>query len=364
MRALAVHVGVDPLEGVVGAVLAHDLRRPESKAVLFRKGHRFSREDVSRLAELRGATLHVLELEPGDLHEEEAGRRLARAVAGQGVAVKGYIGAQYHLVAAHRGLLRVDVGLLDRVNTLEGVSVFTLFDGQPVDEGQLVAGVKVTPLAIAEAIVRQAEEACREAPPLRVVAFRARVVGVLVLEQVDPSTRQRFQTALEQKLGWLGARLGPILEVERSPRAFAAAFRRLRDHGVDVVLAAGASSLDPLEPLFLSLQEVGARVEKHGAPVHPGSLFWVAYLPAPSQEVPVFGLSSCEMFSHKTVLDLVLPRVLAGETVRRADLVALGHGGLLTPEMAFRFPPYGERGARGAAPPRGDEEREGAASSG
>jgi molybdopterin biosynthesis enzyme len=103
-------------------------------------------------------------------------------------------------------------------------------------------------------------------------------------------------------------------------------------------MAAGASSLDPLEPLFDALDRVGAQIVKHGVPAHPGSLFWLAYLGT----VPIFGLSSCEMFSHKTILDLILPRLLAGERVGREELIEMGHGGLLARYMAFRFPPYGD----------------------
>ena len=62
---------------------------------------------------------------------------------------------------------------------------------------------------------------------------------------------------------------------------------------------------------------------------------------------PLFGLSSCEMFSHKTVLDLVMPRLFAGEPIEREDLARLGHGGMLGREMAFRFPPYDEDDAAG-----------------
>jgi len=43
----------------------------------------------------------------------------------------------------------------------------------------------------------------------------------------------------------------------------------------------------------------------------------------------------------------VLPRVLAGERVGRAWLAELGHGGFLTRDMAFRFPPYRPAAGRG-----------------
>jgi len=58
-------------------------------------------------------------------------------------------------------------------------------------------------------------------------------------------------------------------------------------------------------------------------------------------------MPTCGIFSRATVFDLVLPRVLAGEHLTAASLAALGHGGMLTREMAFRFPAYREAVPRG-----------------
>lgn len=355
MRPFKLIVGHDGLESAIGAVLAHNLAKPDGRGYLFRKGHLFQAEDLPSLASAAGVELHLIQMEPGDLHEQEAGLRLARAVAGPGVRIRGWNGSQYDLVAAHRGYLRVDSQTLNRVNDQEGVTVFTLPDALPVEAGDEVAGVKVTPFVIAGSVVEQAEAACRGAPPLRVEAFRPLKVGVIIPRDLDEGTRARFRTAMEQKLGWFGTRLEHLVEVRDDVAELRSALERLRDEGVEVIMTAGASSLDPLEPLFLSLHQAGARIVKHGVPVDPGSLFWLAYLPAAGREVPVFGLSSCEMFSHKTILDLILPRVFAGEPIDRATLVALGPGGLLTRDQAFRFPPYGDR-RRPADPPPAERE--------
>jgi len=52
-------------------------------------------------------------------------------------------------------------------------------------------------------------------------------------------------------------------------------------------------------------------------------------------------------FSQATTFDLVLPRLLAGEPIGNHELASLGHGGLLSREMAYRFPPYRANAARG-----------------
>lgn len=138
-------------------------------------------------------------------------------------------------------------------------------------------------------------------------------------------------------MNWFGSQLVAVREVDNEASSFSLELQQMVSEGTDIIMTAGASSLDPLEPLFLALREVGAEIEKHGVPVHPGSLFWLARL----RGVPVFGLSSCEMFSHRTVLDIVLCRLLAGVPVSRSDLIDLGYGGLLEQSSAPRFPEYG-----------------------
>jgi hypothetical protein len=59
-------------------------------------------------------------------------------------------------------------------------------------------------------------------------------------------------------------------------------------------------------------------------------------------------MPSCGLFSQATVFDLVLPRLLTGETLDARALASMGHGGFLTRDMAFRFPPYRAARARGA----------------
>jgi hypothetical protein len=319
----------------VGMVAAHAVRNAAGTKFVLKKGDLLTAEHVAALAALNDRELHLLEADPGDVHENEAGIRLARAVAGDGIDVRGPAESQYTLVAARRGLLRVDAEALDRVNGLDGISVLTRFDHQPVNAGEELAGAKVTPLILPRATIEAVERIARERPPLRVLPFRPARVAALILERVDLRARDRFQTVLERKLGWFGAELALVRE-SRPGQPYVELIREAMDARPDLIMAAGASSLDPLEPLFGALEEVGARIVKHGVPVHPGSLFWIAYV----EDVPLFGLSSCEMFSHKTILDLILPRLFAGERVGREDLVRLGHGGMLGREMAYRFPPY------------------------
>jgi hypothetical protein len=335
MKAHAIQASAATLADIDGRILAHTVRRPGGKGVLARKGQVLGLDDLEVVRQA-GGELHLLEAEPGDVHEDEAGARLSRAVAGDGVLIAGPVESQYQLVAARRGLFRVDVAGMRRINEIEGLSVFTTFDYLPVEEGDTLGSVKVTPILLPKSRLVEAESICRERPPVTVKGFRPFRVAALVLERVDNTALERFERDMRLKLSWFGSELVSAERVEDRVDAFVEALSRAKEAEADIIMAAGASSLDPLEPLFVALDRVGAKIVKHGVPAHPGSLFWLSYCGS----IPIFGLSSCEMFSHKTILDLVLPRLMAGEQVGREELIDMGHGGLLARYMAFRFPPY------------------------
>jgi len=201
---------------LVGKVLCHDVRDAGGKVALA-KGARLDAEAAHALLALPWDEVHLLALEPGDLHEEDAGRRLAAAVAGDGVEVKGYTGGQWILTATRRGLVRVDTARLAGVNVHQGIAVFTLFDRQPVDRGESVAKAKVTPLAIGGDTVSGVEQAARGGA-VSVAAFRSAALGTVARESLEPKQRARFEGALKTKIDWLGGRLLPVRFAGASPR--------------------------------------------------------------------------------------------------------------------------------------------------
>jgi hypothetical protein len=346
MKAIAIRKEAAPAAAaLVGRIICHDMR-DEAGRVAIAKGQTLDAEAAARLLALpwRDAEVHLLELDPGDVHEEPAGSRLAAAACGEHVEVKGYSGGQWTLAGRRRGLVRVNVDALRAVNALEGMSVFTLYDQQPVESGEVVARAKITPLAIPETLVKDAETRAWSAQGLVAVkTFQPRVLGALSRESLAPPQRQRFESSLAEKVDWFGSRLLPVRYAAGDAAAVAEDMEGLLAAGAEILIAAGAGSLDPLDPVFAGLERLGGRMLRHGAPAHPGSLLWIADL----RGHPVLGMPACGMFSQATTFDLVLPRILAGEPAGAAEVAALGHGGLLSRDSAYRFPPYRKSGARG-----------------
>ena len=317
------------LEEVVGRVLVHDLGSDLRKGTVLTAQH---------LARVRQAgDVHVVELEPGDVHEDAAAQRLVAALAGPGLAVQAPVQSQTRLTATHRGLVRVRANLVDAINALGYISVFTLMDGQAVAEGEEVAGCKVTPVAVPGHLIDAAEQICREqGPVVELLSFLPLRTFVVATERLKPKARELFRTAVTAKLGWYGAEVLAVREVARTGEAVAAAYREATVLGAQLVLFAGASAIDPLDPAYAELASAGGTLLQLGAPMHPGSMLWLGRLGAAA----VVGVASCAGFGRSSSLDLLLPFVFAYGRADAGDLLRLGHGGLIESAAGRRFPPY------------------------
>ena len=116
--------GETPIDDATGAILAHSWR---ANGINFAKGRRLSAEDVGRLKAAGASSVIAARLDAGDMHEDEAAEKLARALAGEGIDVTAPFTGRCNLFAATRGLLVVDTERLNRLNLIdEAVTVATV----------------------------------------------------------------------------------------------------------------------------------------------------------------------------------------------------------------------------------------------
>lgn len=290
-------------------------------------------------AEVTAGSATVLLLDPGELHEDEAALRLAAGVAGPGLETRGPVQSRVDLRAAHAGVLHVRVAALERVNRLDPLEVFTAFDGSVVEAGALVASVKIAPHVVDESVVEEALARVGSArrPLVRVDPFRPMRVAAVVKESLRAADRERFEKSVRAKVEGLGSTLTGIAYVADDDGAVTAAMADASGAaGADVVLTAGGRSTDPLDPFYVAIDRLGGKVVRHGVPAHPGSMLWLARI----GRTAILGLPTCGAYSKATAADLVLPRLLTGERPGPGLVAGLGHGGLLTRDQRFRFPPY------------------------
>lgn len=327
MRFLAV-----PTADALGHILGHNITDDSGRRV-FRKGKALSAEDIARLHTLGRTTVYVAQLEPDDIDEDSAARRIARAVAGVGLTLSQGATGRVNLHADVLGLVRVAVDRLVQLNTLPGVTLATLPGATAVQPGRMVGTLKIIPYAVPAATVAQAERvAAGSAPLLCVAALPPRRVGLIL--SGTPAARPRivssFENALRPRLEALNARLvrTDFVPLEDEAGEFALA-RTVADHvaaGVELVILAGETAIqDRYDIAPRAVERAGGEVTCFGAPVDPGNLLMLGYHGA----VPIVGAPGCARSPKHNIIDLVLPRVLAGDRLTVADVISWGHGGLL-----------------------------------
>lgn len=313
----------------VGMVLAHDMTQiipGKYKGSRFKKGYIVREEDIPVLLEMGKENLFVLDLEPGDVHEDEAALRIAKAAAGTGIELKAKGEGKIELVAQYDGLLQVDVEKLMELIDEDEIMFASLHKNQLVKHGQVVGGTRVIPLFVSEEIVSKAEAVCRDNPFISVAKLKPFKVGLVTTgsEIYHGRIKDAFGPILKEKFGGLGSEIVHQIFSDDNDEMIADSIRTLLKEGVDMVAVTGGMSVDPDDRTPSGIRKAGAEVITYGAPVLPGAMFLLAYIGA----VPVVGLPGCVMYHNISIFDLIIPRILAGEGVSRKDIKALAHGGL------------------------------------
>ena len=330
------------LDHAVGKVLGHNIAGPNGIRLL-RKGRPLTDDDVRQLREAGHARVYVAELETGDVGEDAAAREIASLVIGLGLHASFAGGGRVNLIATQLGIARVDAVRLNALNDLDGITVATVAHNNAVNAKRMAATVKIIPFAVPKSTIDAARAICDQ-PAVRVDALPNQRI-VLILSGL-PTARERvvadFDTAIRTRIDALGSTLAQVdyvpLESADAEAHLAALLKQHVDTGAQLIVLAGETAImDKHDIVPRAIVQAGGHVEVFGAPVDPGNLLMIAYLDG----VPILGAPGCARSRKTNVIDWVLPRLLAGDRLRRSDIVALGTGGLLE-DIAERPAPRGD----------------------
>jgi len=335
------------VEDAVGMVLAHDIteiRRGEFRGPAFKKGHRLEEADICHLQRLGKRHLYVLKIEEGFIHENDAAIALAEAFCGDGVTWKGPPKeGKIALIAARDGLFKVNVKALTKINLVGDIMCASRHTNFLVKKGATVAATRAIPLVIPSELVDRAvwiAQSCGglfQVKPLR----RARVGIVITGNEVFTRLiEDQFEPVLRRKVDQIGSEVIGVRFAPDDPGLIEQEIRDLLNMGADLLLVTGGMSVDPDDVTRQAITQAGATEFIYGAPVLPGAMFMISDI----DTVPVLGIPACGLYHEATILDLMLPRVLAGEHLTREDIAAIGHGGLCLhcPECRYPICPFGK----------------------
>ena len=331
---------VVPVEEAVGMVLCHDLTRivpGEFHGVAFKKGHIILKEDISEMLDIGKKNIYVWEMNEEIIHENEAGERMARAAAGNGIVFTQPSEGKVKLLAECIGLLKVNFKLLEKINRIDEVMIATLHTDIMVDKGGYVAGTRIIPLFTNKSKIKQIENICREEGPIIWVApLKNMKVGIVTTgsEVYSGRIKDKFGPVIKNKISEVGSEVIKQIIVTDGESMIVDAVNELLSMGAEMIVVTGGMSVDPDDVTPSAIRKAGAKIISYGAPVLPGAMFLVSYI----GDIPILGLPGCVMYNKRTIFDLILPKIAAGEKIEREDITKLGHGGLCVNCEVCNFP--------------------------
>ncbi len=332
----------------VGLKLAHDHTQiipGKSKGPRFRRGHLIRRSDIPKLLDMGKKEVYVLALAPGEVHEDDAARRIGRAAAGRNLKLGAPREGKVDFIAKTFGLLKVNVAALEKINRIGAIILSTRHTHSVVNAGDVVAGTRIIPLFLRDSRIARAEEIGRRRGPIvEVVPIRSKRVGILVTgsEIVEGRILDRSAGIVTEKAEALGSKVARTAVVTDDPSLIADEIGRMKKAGCQVIVTTGGLSVDPDDVTLAGIRRSGAEVIFYGTPVLPGAMFVYARL----GKTVILGTPACVVHDPVTALDVFLPRVLADDPVSAGDVAPLGHGGLCLRCPACRYPvcPFGKGG--------------------
>ncbi len=327
--------------------LAHDVTKVipgRFKGPAFSRGHIIREEDIPEFLNIGKEHVFALELEEGEVHEEEAALRIAHAVAGAGLTATKPKEGRVDLKAATRGILRVNVAVLNDLHGLGDIIIATLHDNTVCDQGRTVAGIRIIPLCIEDKKLSRLENTAREhSPVIDLKQLTPIRVGLIVTgnEVYKGRIKDGFSTVMRRKVEPLGCIVDSEVVVPDDAEVISRTIQDFRAGGSEVIICCSGMSVDPDDMTPEGIRMSGAQIVFYGLPVLPGAMFLYARL----GDTPVLGVPACVLHAPTTAFDLLFPRILAGEELTFPETRRLGHGGLCLRcnECSFPVCPFGKQ---------------------
>ena len=314
----------------VGQVLCHDITQiipGVTKDAVFRKGHIITKEDIPVLLSVGKEHIYIWEKNENILHENEAAEILRDICMGEHMKPSEPKEGKIELTAEIDGLFLADTARLKAVNSLGRMMIATRSAGVPVKKGDKLCGTRIIPLVIEKEAMAKAKEVAGNTPLLQLKPFRPRKYGVVTTgsEVFHGRITDKFTPVIEQKLTAYGCEMVAHEICDDDDKGITAAINKMLADGVEMVVCTGGMSVDPDDRTPLAIRNTGANIVSYGAPVLPGAMFLVSYMP---DGRPVCGLPGCVMYAKRTIFDICLPYLLADEPITADYLAGLGNGGL------------------------------------
>ena len=328
------------IEDAVGYILSHDVTKivpGEFKGRLFKKGHIIKEEDIEKLLDIGKEHIYVWEPKENELHENDAATRIKDLVLGEGCTISEEIKeGKIDFFADRQGVLKINKDLLLKLNMVGEIIVSTMHNNTPVKKGEKIGATRVIPLIINEEKIIEAENLIKE-KIIRVEEIKPKKAVLITTgnEVYKGRIKDAFLPVMEEKLGYYGSEIiRQVILPDDKEMISENIIKAIEEDKVDVVICTGGMSVDPDDVTPSAIKDCNGEIVTYGAPDLPGAMFLLAYY----KNTPILGVPSCAMYAKRTILDLVLPRVLADEKLTFEDIASYGNGGMCLSCEICSFP--------------------------
>ncbi|MBL4802975.1 MAG: molybdopterin-binding/glycosyltransferase family 2 protein [Emcibacter sp.] len=326
--------GEFPLSEILGGTLAHSVLLPSGR---LKKGHILSETDILELADNNITHVMTAILEPDEMTEDEVATRISAHISGDNITCADAFTGRVNLYAAKDGLAGIKEQAVNALNHIdEAITLATIAPNTIVTKGQMIATVKIIPLAVSRAAVEKVVAEI-ESGLITLYPFQPQNV-VMIQTELSGSTDKLFEKAkrvMTHRLDVFNATLIDEVRCPHEETGLAETLRKKAAQGPDIILILGASAItDRRDVIPAAIVRAGGEVMHYGMPVDPGNLMLLGKMNGKW----VLGLPGCSRSPKLNGIDLILSRIAAGQNVTAADIMGMGVGGLLS-EYAGRPQP-------------------------
>jgi hypothetical protein len=325
------------VEDALGLVLAHDITEiiPEKrKDVAFQKGRIIGKDDIEKLLDLGKRHIFIFDKNIKGIHEEEAGMRIARSVIDGNMEPVPAKEGKANIISKVNGLFYVNEKHLYEINRIPDVLLSIVPNRYPVKEGDIVAAARIIPLYTNEKTLKRVERTGKKGV-ISISPFKYPKVGLVITgSEVFTGRIQDGSSIVEEKIRGYGLDVIGKTLVPDDIEVIGNAINALLEKGAEIVITTGGLSVDPDDVTKEGIESTGAEVLFYGTPIFPGAMFFVARI----KDKYILGSPACVYYSKYTALDIILPRIMAGEKVNKNDVAKFSYGGLCLHCDVCRYP--------------------------
>lgn len=316
------------VQDAIGMTLCHDITAMVDgfKGAAFKRGHVVTQEDIPRLLDIGKQHVFIWEENAGEIHEEDAARRLSQMTTVDGAHYGSVSEGKIQLFADQDGMFRVDKALLAAVNRIGDITITTLPDHYPVKAGDRLASMRIVPLVTEERQIAEAEALCAGKQLYDLRPFKPLKVGIIITgsEIYHGRIKDKFERVARAKLAHYPAEILGVHVCDDELDMIVGAGRALLAEGAELLIFSGGMSVDPDDLTPSAIREMGAEIVSYGVPSQPGNMTLVAYL----DQAALLGVPGAAISRPTTMFDVLLPQIFCGDPLTKDDLIRLGEGGL------------------------------------